>query len=90
MALKQIICYFEFSQSSCHSPFGSNNPSKIKILKISEKVSSLSPEAYEWDLMVFNQYCLDYFAKVRSQADLYGRNAASPPMHGYGEGANLL
>jgi hypothetical protein len=70
MALKQIFCYFEFSQSSCYRPFGSNNPSKIKILKISEKVSSLSPQANEQDLMVFNQYCLDYFAKVHSQADI--------------------
>ncbi len=56
----------------CYSPFGGNNPSQIKILKISEKVGSLSPRAYERELIVFNQYCLDFFTKVRSQPDLYG------------------
>jgi hypothetical protein len=42
----------------------------LKILKVSEKVGSLSPQAYERDPMVFNQYGLDFFAKIHSQADL--------------------
>jgi hypothetical protein len=43
----------------------------LKLLKILEKVGTLSPQAYEWDLMVFNQCCLGFIAKVCSQADLY-------------------
>jgi hypothetical protein len=58
----------------------------LKILKVSEKVGSLSPQAYEQDPMVFNQYCLDFFAKVHSQADLYGlkhnlRPSGKPRQH---------
>ncbi len=71
MPLKQIFLLFWISQSSCYSPFGSNNPSKIKILKIWEKAGSLSPRAYKQDPMVFNQYCLDFFAKVPSQGNQY-------------------
>jgi hypothetical protein len=33
----EFFCYLKFSQSSCYIPFGGNNPSKAKILKISEK-----------------------------------------------------
>jgi hypothetical protein len=36
-AIANFSAILNFSQSSCYIPFGGNNPSKAKILKISEK-----------------------------------------------------
>ncbi len=73
---------------------------KLKFLKYQKKVGSLFPWAYERDPMVFNQYCLDFFTKVCSQANQYGlkrslrpsgetRQGPRPGMV-MGEGASLL
>jgi hypothetical protein len=77
---------FNFHKARATVPLEVKVLLKIKILKISEKVGSLSPQAYERDPMVCNQYCVDFFAKVCSQADLYGlkhslRPSGEPRQH---------
>jgi hypothetical protein len=72
----------------------------FKKLKISEWLVLSLHGAYEQDLMVFYQYCLDYFTKVRSQAFLCGLKHSLRPSGAlrqrpaqvwlWGEGAGLL